>query len=432
MTEAYEPLRPLAEAIRAGNVSEVERILVEQPEIRAHINDAVPTDCCGATPLLTAVYAANREIVDVLLRHGADINQRSHWWPGSFGVLDNGGPLGEYLIERGAKIDAHSAARMGKIDVLDRLLAADPGLVHARGGDGQTPLHFAQTVAVAEYLLAHRANIDARDVDHESTPAQWMIRDRTEVARYLVNRGARADILMAAALGDAARVARILDTDPSAVHTAVADEYFPKENPRCAGTIYQWTLGLAKTAHVVAREFGHEDVFRLLLDRSPSPLKLRVLCEVGDADGVAALLAREPGVTTELRPEDHRRLADAARDDNTKAVPLLLSAGWPVDARGQHGATALHWAGWNGNLEITRELLRHHASLEILSHEHPATPLSWTIYASVHGWRCKTGDYAGVVAALLDAGARAPEVTPNLQASDAVREVLDNRPDQGR
>ena len=74
--------------------------------------------------------------------------------------------------------------------------------MHARGGDGQTPLHFATTIDVAQLLLDHGADIDARDVDHESTPAQCMVRDRQEVARYLVSRGCRTDILMAAALGD--------------------------------------------------------------------------------------------------------------------------------------------------------------------------------------------------------------------------------------
>ncbi len=73
-------------------------------------------------------------------------------------------------------------------------------MVHARGGDGQTPLHFASTVEIAEFLLAHGADMDALDVDHESTPAQYMLRvehvrhyprDRQDVARYLVSRGCR-------------------------------------------------------------------------------------------------------------------------------------------------------------------------------------------------------------------------------------------------
>src|ERR1700732_2711308 len=100
---------------------------------------------------------------------------------------------------------------------LKELLEADPSLVHARGGDGQTPLHFASTVQIAEYLLEHGAEIDAPAFDHDSTPAQWMLKERQDVARYLVGRGARTDILMAAALGDLERVRACLDADRKAI-----------------------------------------------------------------------------------------------------------------------------------------------------------------------------------------------------------------------
>jgi len=66
-------------------------------------------------------------------------------------------------------------------DELKKLVSANPEVVHARGGDGQTPLHFAATVEIAEYLLDHGADIDARDIDHESTPAQYMVRKRQEI-----------------------------------------------------------------------------------------------------------------------------------------------------------------------------------------------------------------------------------------------------------
>jgi hypothetical protein len=42
----------------------------------------------------------------------------------------------------------------------------------------------------------------------------------------------------------------------------------------------------------------------------------------------------------------------------------------------------------------------------------------------VHGWRRATGDYAGTVERLLAAGAKAPPLTPKLEASDPVRAVL--------
>ncbi len=119
---------------------------------------------------------------------------RTQWWAGGYGVLDDCDPaLVDFLVERGAVIDAHAAARLGKLPEPTDLVAADPEAVHARGGDGQTPLHFASTVDIAAFLLAHGAEIDALDVHHESTPAQYMLRveqkrhyprDRQDVARY--------------------------------------------------------------------------------------------------------------------------------------------------------------------------------------------------------------------------------------------------------
>src|SRR6185436_15083790 len=120
----------------------------------------------------------------------------------SFGVLDGDHGLVDFLIERGARVDAHAAARHGRLSTLEALVSAAAELVHARGGDGQTPLHVAASVEIAQYLVDHGADIDARDIDHESTPAQYMVRDRQAVARFLVSRGCQTDILLAAAIGD--------------------------------------------------------------------------------------------------------------------------------------------------------------------------------------------------------------------------------------
>src|SRR5262249_28320369 len=146
--------------------------------------------------------------------------------------------LAAYAIRRGASVDIHAAARLGMLDRVRELIAADAELVHARGGDGQTPLHFASTVDIAAYLLDEGAAIDARDVDHESTPAQYMIDDRQQVARYLVERGCKTDILMAAALGDIELVRRLLDAAPGMIRMRVSEEFFPMISPKAGGTIY--------------------------------------------------------------------------------------------------------------------------------------------------------------------------------------------------
>jgi hypothetical protein len=49
--------------------------------------------------------------------------------------------------------------------------------------------------------------------------------------------------------------------------------------------------------------------------------------------------------------------------------------------------------------------------------------MDWAIHGSVHGWHRDTGDYPGVVKALLDAGAKLPEKYLE-RGSEPVREYL--------
>src|SRR5688572_9968425 len=309
-------MEQLKQAFHANDAPRLRTLLDRFPQIKAMVNEPIgPFD----SPAITNV--SSHEMLDVLLEAGADINAKSRWWAGGFGLLHNAEPgLAAYAIQHGAIVDVHAAARLGMMEKLRELITADPGLIHTRGGDGQTPLHFASTVEVAKFLLEHGADIDVRDVDHESTPAQWMIRDRQAVARYLVERGCRTDILMAAALGDEARVAAFLDADPAAIRTNVSEEYFPKQNPRSGGSIYNWTLGTGKTAHVIAHEFGHQGLLHLLMERSPDELRLAVACEFADDATVRALLASRPGLIGSLTGAELRKLPDAARDQNMPGV----------------------------------------------------------------------------------------------------------------
>jgi len=290
-------------------------------------------------------------------------------------------------------------------------------------------LHFANSVEVARFLLDHGAEIDALDVDHESTPARYMVRNRQEVARFLVSRGCRTDILMAAALGDLELVRRLLDADPDAIRTSVDDQYFPMRDPRAGGTIYIWTLGRHRTAHLAAREHGHEEVFQLLMERSPADLQLAVACEIGDEALFRTLSSNGHALGRAVAAGDQRKVVDAAQDNNTGAVRLMLSAGWPVDARGQHHATALHWAAWHGNAEMVREILRYAPPIDVRGDEHDLSPLGWALHGSVHGWHRDTGDYGGTVRALLDAGAVTPTMRGDLVPSEAAREALNRLAD---
>lgn len=428
------PAQQLKAAIHNSDADGVRALLTRHPQLKATVNEPLADEPFGTHALFAAVQRSDRETVDVLLEAGADINQRTHWWAGGFGLLDDCDPsmLG-FLTERGAVIDAHAAARLGLLSKLEELVAADPALVHARGGDGQTPLHFASTVEIAKFLVQRGADIDARDIDHESTPAQYMLRvdqprhfpqDRQDIARYLVSLGCKTDILMAAALGDLELIRRHLDADPSAIRMIVSQHWFPKQNPRAGGTIYIWTLGRYRSAHTVARDFGHEDAFQLLLEHTPDDLKLALACELGDEAAFREFMAKHPDAVRTLSDLDKQKLPDAAQSNNVEAVRLMLEAGWPVDTPGEMGATALHWAAFNGNADIVRVILPFGPALEAKSKEYSGTALSWAIFGSGNSPRRKAGDYVSIVRLLLDAGAAVPPNAEDLEPSDAVLELL--------
>jgi ankyrin repeat protein len=415
--QAENAIERIKSAYRAEDPDQVRELLNLHPDLKEWINDPV-----GPFDSPAIVNARSRRMLDVLLDAGADINARSQWWAGGFGLLDSASPdLAAYAIERGAVLDAHSASRLGFLEKLRELITRDPQLVHARGGDGQTPLHFASTSEIAAYLLSQGAEIDARDVDHESTPAQWMVKDRQKVARYLITRECQTDILMAAALGDLGLVRRHLDAQPDCIRMRVSDEYFPMIKPNAGGTIYQWTLGFYVSAHQVSRNFGHGEVLRLLVERSPTDLKLIEACWAGDAPQAKAILAANPKIVEQLSQADRRQIAHAARNNQTEVVRLMLESGFPVDATGQHRATPLHWAAFQGNAEMTKLILQFGPPLEATDADYEGTPLGWAIHGSEHGWCSTTGDFSSTAKALLAAGATRPHV---IGGSPAVQEVL--------
>lgn len=420
LLETADPVELFKEACTGDSAAWLRLVLKRHPMLKAKINEPVGP---FASPMITNVRS--REVLDALIENGADLDAKSRWTGtgGGFGILHHAAPeLALYAIQRGAVVDAHAAARLGLLDCLRELIAADPALVHARGGDGQTPLHFASTIPVAEFLLEHGADIDARDMDHESTPAQYMTRDRQEVARYLVRRGCKTDIILAAAIGDADLARDHLAADPSSIRVRISDEYFPLINKKTGGIIYQWTLGWYLSPHEVAKKHGHADVFRLLMEHSPAGVRLVEACWAGDETTVRSLLAENPGLVASLSSADRRQVAHAARNNNTSAVRVMLSIGLPVDALSQHRATPLHWAGFHGNVEMTREILRYNPPLELTDGDFDGTPFGWVLHGSVSNWHLQPADHPATLDLLLKAGAKPYKEI--IVGTEAVKEVV--------
>ena len=410
------PVERFLMALRDGDPAHVRELLERHAEVRAAVNE--PIGHFDSRP--AASVKKSLPVLDVLLEYGADLNLKSVWWAGGFGLLEYDCTPEEAapLIARGAVVDVFAAAHLGMFDRLRELVDRDPSLVHARGGDGKTPLHSARTVTIAQYLVDRGAELDARDVDHESTPAQYLIRDAPDVARLLVDRGAWFDIFIAIGLRDADLVERCLRDDPDALdHRIGQGKYAVAHNGRRAATreeigdrrgdTYRWVFNHNMSAVEAAALLGYDDIVELLLRQASPAQRLVAACARGDRAAAEAVVASHPDVVAALGPDRKRLIADKAYANETPPVALMLDLGFDSRAIGPDNGDALHWAAFHGNAEMVRKLLRHDPPIGVKDSGHGGTPLDWCVYGSVCGWSKNTGDFAATARLLLDAGEQA-------------------------
>src|ERR1700752_1803102 len=146
-------VRSFHDAVHAGDVPGVQRLL-GLPHVREQINE--PMFAFGQRA--AHIAAKNEAMLSALMAAGADLNMKSAWENGPYTVLDNAtAATARFLLAHAATLTVNVAGRLGWGDELRALGDADPALVHARGGDGQQPLHEAKTVAIADFLLDHGA-----------------------------------------------------------------------------------------------------------------------------------------------------------------------------------------------------------------------------------------------------------------------------------
>ena len=432
-SEQLPPLERMKKAVGDGDARALRRVLQQHEELRAAINE--PLFSFDSPALVSVAGNGNVELVEVLLEFGADPNRRSSWWAGGFHPLYSArSAVAERLIAAGAEPDACAAANLDRPDLLARILADDPARIHERGGDGQMPLHFARSRRVVDLLLDAGADPDARDVDHRSTAAEWMLGDvqhpeesRADLARYLVERGASADIFLAAALGLTGRARAMLEADPSLLALRTGQGEYG-EKPPSSFHIYLWTIGPNLSPLQTAARFKQNETLDAMR-RSASPeQRLLLACNQGQKDEAHAIVRSHPEIVERLGPADRRALTDEAWAANAPAVELMLELGFDPgvpSVSGPTGGTALHCAAWEGSVECVSAILRYPAGralIETRESTYQSTPLSWCCHGSRNCGNPRA-NHAEVARLLLRAGARAG---PNLtECSESMQAVLD-------
>jgi ankyrin repeat protein len=407
--------------VNEGDPAKLHAALKADASLRALVN--APIFSFDAPALASVAGRNDVKLVDILLEFGADPNRKSSWWAGGFHPLYSArGEVADRLLAAGAIPDACAAAALDRPDLLRDILRADPARVHERGGDGQTPLHFARSREVADILVDASADLDARDVDHRSTPAEWMVQDRSELAEYLVDRGATADVFLAAALGLTDRMRSMLERDPDLLGLRTSQGEYG-EKPPSSYHIYQWAIGPGLTPLQVAAKFGRRETLAAMTPFA-SPIQLLLLaCHEGRADDARAIVRANPGIVEALEGADRRALTDEAWTANGPAVALMMELGFDPTApavTGPTGGNALHCAAWEGSVECIEAILRYPRGRALIDSREPVyngTPLSWCAHGSENCGR-PSADHVGVARRLIEAGAT---ITPEMRGWAIVR-----------
>jgi len=176
---------------------------------------------------------------------------------------------------------------------------------------------------LAALLAADRSLVNARNERGHSTVLIAQYHRKRDLVTILLAAGPELDIFDAASVGRTARVAELLDRDPSLVNAYSGDGFFP--------------LALAAF-------FGFPETVQVLLARG--------------AD--ASQVARNPMKVQALH---------SAVTGSFESVQLLVEAGAPVNGKQDKGWTPLHEAVNRNDLEMTRYLVEHGADPRLQNDE---------------------------------------------------------------
>ena len=302
-------------------------------------------NCFGGTPITICSNHTDTKMIDLLLDLGADIDQASDWWAGPWNPIQSALSCGnvdlaEYFAKKGASIGVHEAAGLNQLEQLKRLLKENPSLVNQRGGDGCFPLHFAATTEVVDVLIDYKADLDARDIDHHSTAAQYLAPHRPKVVKHLFDKGATADIFSVALVGDTQRFDSMLAADPSLLDKKINQEFFPPGPEHNVHNVLTYSVG-----------------------------------------------------------QDSNLLHTAVIGKQLDMLEPIVKAGLSIDSRGGYDdSTSMHMVAWRDELAVAKKLVELGAEIDLRSGKiHNNTPAGWAIVGGSPNVFCYLIDQGAVI-----------------------------------
>jgi ankyrin repeat protein len=297
-TRAEEIVARFLECVGTGQTEDVRAMLAAVPRL---VNTVGPHPFWGGRPqpLHVAIETKRRDLFDLLLDAGADVNgvndAYDHWSPLMIAIDHDDLAMRDELLRRGARVGLLEALMLADDRRVEEFLAS--GTLPDIRPNGGSLLAFARTRFAADRLIELGAPTDIAD-RWGSTPIDAISRLGTKGAplvRHLAARGVPAAAKEYARLGDRETLARMIAADP-----AVAS---------------------SDSVLMGAVDFRHHALVSWLLENGANPN------------------ARSDAQSR------HTALHSAAWNGDLEMVKLLLAAGAdPAIRDAQYNATARGWA----------------------------------------------------------------------------------------
>jgi len=364
----------LEEAIKKGDINKIRELIEKDPEI---VNGIInyPCEYYSFTPLHITIKNNNKEIAELLIKYGADVNGKNNSYqsPLHFAAQYNRKEIAELLMKNGADVNArgdisqtplHTAALYNSKDVAEVLIANKAAL---NGGDyfcgchrsGNTPLHYAvwkNSKEVAELLIEKGANINQKNYggDQSDTPLYTAVKcDEKEMFDLLLRKGADVSDLplhYAVYEGEPEKVKSLLDKGLNVNTKSFSGEtslYHVRDSK-----IAEYLL--SKGAGLKIRNYDGYSPLHVV--KTPEIAKLFI------SKG-ADVNAKSSYGSNPLHMAHNREIAE-----------ILINNGANINVKGDRGCTPLHWFSRTGKREMVELLISKGADINAKDEDN-ITPL---------------------------------------------------------
>jgi ankyrin repeat protein len=313
----YDFKSTIHQAADAGDLAKVKAFIQKGIDVNTKVH--------GCTPLHCAARYGHKEVAELLIAKGADINAKDTRGRTPIDLAINQGrkEIAKLLLSKSGDFSLHTAAYIGDLQRVEKFIDGGAN-VDAKDQKGQTALHYAAKagqIAVAKLLIANGANVNAGD---DWTPLVEAVYCSKEMVELLLAKGADINTGKWPALHSALDAGRF----------DIAD------------------LLLAKGADAnITDDEGH------------TPLHIAASYAAWGFPKIVELLISNGADINAKDNNGKTALSYAIEYYHTEIVELLIAKGSDVNAKDGAGRTPLSYAQEKGFTKIV-ELLRKHGAKE--------------------------------------------------------------------